>query len=375
MKQTPLNELHKKLGAKMVPFAGYEMPVHYAPGILAEHRQVRASAGLFDVSHMGQARVLGSNAGQVLETVLPANLLELDVGLQRYSFFTDANGGILDDLMVARLPDSYHLVVNASNKTDDFLLLESLCKDNIEFRALTDHALLALQGPQASAVLETLAPGINALPFMGVQQVSLKGLTCTITRSGYTGEDGYEISVAAENALALATTLLESPKVTPAGLGARDSLRLEAGLCLHGNDIGPDTSPVEAGLQWAIPQCRRKGGSRSGGFPGADRILSEIEHGPVRKRVGICPQGRAPVRAHTSLLAPNGSSVGKVTSGGFGPSINAPVAMAYVAREFSTPGTALQAVVRNRPLPVQVCPLPFVPHRYYSPKTLRRPLS
>lgn len=366
MKQTPLYELHTALGAKMVSFAGYEMPLQYPLGILFEHRQVRTSAGLFDVSHMGQATVFGDDSARLLETVLPANLLELPNGSQRYSFFTNDTGGILDDLMIYRLDDRYTLVVNASNKEADFALLQNLCGDTVEFESMINHALLALQGPQACSALQRLSPGIQKLPFMGAKQVLISGISCTVTRSGYTGEDGFEISVGASDALDLARNLLELPEVEAVGLGARDSLRLEAGLCLHGNDIGPNTSPVEAGLQWAIPRCRRTQGSRCGGFPGADRILAEIDNGAMRRRVGIRPDGKAPVRAHAELLNADGIQIGEVSSGGFGPSMNVPVAMGYVSREYSTSGTALYALVRNKPLPVSVCAMPFSPHRYHT---------
>ena len=366
MKRTPLYELHTALGAKMVPFAGYDMPLQYPSGILFEHRQVRASAGLFDVSHMGQATVFGDGSARLLETVLPANLLELPNGSQRYSFFTNDAGGVLDDLMIYRLDDRYTLVVNAANKEADFALLQNLCGDTVEFESMNNRALLALQGPRACNALQRMSPGIEELPFMGAKRVIISGIPCTVTRSGYTGEDGVEISVAASDALDLAWRILELPEVEPVGLGARDSLRLEAGLCLHGNDIGPDTSPIEAGLQWAIPHCRRTQGIRCGGFPGADRILDEIDNGPLRRRVGIRPEGKAPVRAHAELLDADGVQIGEVSSGGFGPSMNAPIAMGYVAKEYSTPGTALRAQVRNKPLPVTVCSMPFSPHRYHT---------
>jgi aminomethyltransferase len=354
------------LGAKMVPFAGYEMPVQYPSGILAEHRQVRASAGLFDVSHMGQATVSGDDSARLLETVLPTNLLDLQNGFQRYSFLTNEAGGIMDDLMVYWLDDRYTLVVNAANKEADFALLQNLCNGTVEFNSMASCALLALQGPKACVAMERMSPGIGKLPFMGAKRGVISGMPCTVTRSGYTGEDGFEISIGTSDALDLAWKLLELPEVEPVGLGARDSLRLEAGLCLHGNDIGPGTSPVEAGLQWAIPRCRRTQGSRSGGFPGADQILAEIDNGTMRRRVGIRPEGKALVRAHAQLLDTDGVQIGEVSSGGFGPSINAPVAMGYVATAYSTPGTALHALVRNKPLPVTVCSMPFSPHRYHT---------
>ena len=365
MKRTPLHDLHLELGAKMVPFAGYEMPVHYPTGIIAEHLNVRAQAGLFDVSHMGQITVAGENAPVWLETLLSTDLVGLKDGAQRYSFLTTESGGILDDLMVYRLGDEYCLVVNAANKEADVAYLKEQAIPGIQITLNEDRALLALQGPQAAAALESIAPGAAKLGFMQAAQIKIADQLCSVTRSGYTGEDGFEISIDRTSVSELASALLTLEGVTPVGLGARDTLRLEAGLCLHGNDIGPDTTPIEAGLQWAIPACRRSGGERAGGFPGAERILSEIEQGASRVRVGIRPDGKAPVRAHAPLLTPDGVHVGEVTSGGFGPSLSAPIAMAYVPASLAKAGAALEAQVRNKTLPVTVCGLPFVPHRYH----------
>ena len=366
MKRTPLNDLHHELGAKMAPFAGYEMPIHYSAGIISEHHHVRSRASLFDVSHMGQIRIGGGQAASWLETLLPADLIDLKTGVQRYSFLTTDSGGILDDLMVYRLKDEYCLVVNAANKGVDLSFLKDRLIAGVVINHEEDSALLALQGPQAASALEPIAPEIRHLAFMRAAEMRIAGVDCCVTRSGYTGEDGFEISIHKDSAPELARTLLALAGVEPAGLGARDTLRLEAGLCLHGNDIGRDTTPIEAGLHWAIPACRRSGGDRAGGFPGAERILSEIEHGPARTRIGIRPDGKAPVRAHAPLLTPDGMDAGEVTSGGFGPSLSAPIAMAYVPTELAKPGWTLHAQVRNKNLPVTVCQLPFVPHRYHK---------
>ena len=366
MKRTPLHDLHLELGAKMVPFAGYEMPVHYPAGIIAEHLHVRTQAGLFDVSHMGQIRITGQNAPEWLETLLPTDIIGLKEGAQRYSFLTTESGGIRDDLMVYRLQDEYCLVVNAANKDADVAFLEEQAIPGVQITLRDDQALLALQGPQAATALESVAPGAAKLDFMRAAEIKVAGQLCSITRSGYTGEDGFEISTNQTVVPELASALLALEGVAPAGLGARDTLRLEAGLCLHGNDIGPDISPIEAGLRWAIPGCRRSGGERAGGFPGAEHILSEIEHGPARTRIGIRPDGKAPVRANAPLLTPDGMDAGEVTSGGFGPSLSAPIAMAYVSASLAEPGRTLHAQVRNKNLPVTVCQLPFVPHRYHK---------
>ena len=303
---------------------------------------------------------------QFTPDLLPADLINLEAGAQRYSFLTSDSGGILDDLMVYRLEDEYCLVVNAANKEADLSLLQERLTTGVFVDPRQDFALLALQGPQAAAALESIAPAVKHLTFMTASEIRIAGIECCVTRSGYTGEDGFEISTHETSALDLASVLLALDSVEPSGLGARDTLRLEAGLCLHGNDIGPRTSPVEAGLSWAIPASRRSGGVRAGAFPGAERILKEIEHGPSQKRVGIRPIGKAPVRAHAPLLAPNNTLVGEVTSGGFGPSVGAPIAMAYLPSTFAEPGTTLEAQVRNKALPVTVCRLPFVPHRYHQ---------
>ncbi|MBI2751975.1 MAG: glycine cleavage system aminomethyltransferase GcvT [Betaproteobacteria bacterium] len=359
--QTPLHALHLELGARMVPFAGYEMPVQFPAGILAEHRHTRAHASLFDVSHMGQARLHGPDAAAALESLVPADIIGLARGRQRYVFFTNEAGGILDDLMVANAGDHLFLVVNAARKEHDFALLRSRC--TVEVPA--DRALLALQGPDAAGVMEKLAPDAAALAFMSITQVIIEGIECLLARSGYTGEDGFEISVPASSAEKLARLLLRQDAVKPAGLGARDSLRLEAGLCLYGHDIDESTTPVEAGLGWAIQKSRRRGGAREGGFPGAGVILDQLERGTARKRVGILPEGRAPIREGAALEDCEGRRVGRLTSGGFGATLDAPIAMGYVQAEFAAPGTILRAAVRGKPRTCRVSMLPFIPHRYY----------
>jgi aminomethyltransferase len=358
--RTPLYDLHRELGATMVPFAGYEMPVRYPAGILAEHLGTREAAGLFDVSHMGQAWISGPRAPALLESLTTADVAGLGEGRQRYTLFTNEQGGIDDDLMVANAGDLYVVVVNAACKTADFARLHGAAGAGARVSAIDDHALLALQGPKAESALEPLVPGIGRLAFMGARRFAWNGAGLFVTRSGYTGEDGFEISVPAGHAMRLARALLDRPEVKPVGLGARDSLRLEAGLCLYGQDIDANTTPVEAGLEWAIARRRRA----EGGFPGADRILRELAQGPARRRVGIRPDGRAPARAHTEIRDSNGRPVGEVTSGGFGPSVDGPVAMGYVASGTATPGTAVQLIVRDKALPARVHSLPFVPHRY-----------
>jgi aminomethyltransferase len=365
--QTPLHALHLRLGAKMVPFAGYAMPLHYAAGLLKEHLHTRAAAGFFDVSHMGQI-ALTTRSGDVaeaagaLEKLVPIDILGLEDGRQRYGFLTDAAGGILDDLMVARLPDRLHVVVNAANKTADLSRIRAHLPDGVAATLVPD-ALIALQGPKAADVLARLAPAVAAMRFMDVRTIDLLGTPCLVSRSGYTGEDGFEIAVPAERAEAVAEALLAAPEVMPVGLGARDSLRLEAGLPLHGSDIDTGTSPVEASLAWAISPARRRGGARECGFPGADRILAEMKAGPGRRRVGLRPEGRAPVRADAPLFSAEagGEAVGRVTSGGFGPSLGAPVAMGTLPSVLASPGTRVFAEVRGQRLPLVVSPLPFVP--------------
>lgn len=362
--KTPLDTLHRHLGAKMVPFAGYEMPLQYANGIMSEHRHTRAYASLFDVSHMGQVRLTGASAAQAMESLVPVDVMDLGVNRQRYALFTNAEGGILDDLMITNTGDGLFVVINAACKAQDIEHMSSLA-DRCDIQVLDQKALLALQGPDAAQVMARLAPELTRLVFMTAAQTKIADIECFVTRSGYTGEDGFEISVPADKAEALARTLLDQPEVMPAGLGARDSLRLEAGLCLYGNDIDTTTTPVEANLVWALSKVRRSGGARKGGFPGADIILAQLQEGVTRKRVGLQPQSRAPVRAGTELLSLTGQLVGRVTSGGFGPSVERPVAMGYVTTGYDGVGTDLQAMVRSKPLPVQVVKLPFVTQRYY----------
>ncbi len=347
----------------MVPFAGYELPVQYPAGILAEHRHTRSRASLFDVSHMGQAR-LPLAAAAALESLVPVDVLGLPPGRQRYAFFTSEAGGILDDLMFAHAADHLFVVVNAARKAHDFALLERHCGVQV----LADQALLALQGPLAAAVMQRLAPEVAKLGFMQTCATTLGGAACFISRSGYTGEDGFEISVPAADADKLARLLLTQDGVAPAGLGARDSLRLEAGLCLYGHDIDESTTPVEAGLDWAIQKIRRRGGAREGGFPGTHVILEQLERGTARRRAGIVPEGRAPLREGEVLQDAAGRAVGRLTSGGFGASVNGPVAMGYVESALAVPGVQLSAVVRGKPRACRVTALPFVPHRYHRGK-------
>ncbi|RMH48748.1 MAG: glycine cleavage system aminomethyltransferase GcvT [Alphaproteobacteria bacterium] len=362
LSRTPLHDLHLELGARMVPFAGHELPLHYRAGVLKEHLHCRAAAALFDVSHMGQV-MLPADAAEGLEALIPADLIGLAAGRQRYGVFTDAQGGILDDLMAANLGDGWFLVVNAARRADD---LAHLAAHLAGVRPLDDRALLALQGPAAEAALAGLGAPVAQMRFMDIRRMDLAGVPAIVARSGYTGEDGFEISLPAAEAEAVARRLLAAPGVMPAGLGARDSLRIEAGLCLYGADIDTTTSPVEAGLAWSIGRARRRGGPRAGGFPGAERILAELESGPARLRAGLRPEGRAPVRAGAALFdAPEGGAeVGRVTSGTFGPSLDAPCAMGYVPAALARPGTALGAELRGRRVRVTVAPLPFVKPGY-----------
>lgn len=363
--QTPLHSLHSELGAKMVPFAGYEMPVQYPDGIKQEHLHTRAHAGLFDVSHMGQIGLRGAGAAQALEQLVPVDVIDLAPGRQRYALFTNDTGGVLDDLMITNAGDHLFLVVNAACKQQDIAHLQAGLPGDCELEVLTDRALLALQGPEAAAVLTRIAPTVSNMTFMTGMQVDLNGADCFVTRSGYTGEDGFEISVPAARAQTLARALLAHEEVAPIGLGARDSLRLEAGLCLYGHDLDTSTTPVEAGLSWAISKVRRQGGDRAGGFPGSDRILAEFGGNAIRYRVGIQPDGKAPVREGSVLLNVNDNPVGLITSGGYGPTTGAPVAMGYVDADYVVPDTHLQAIVRDKPRPVTVTKLPFVERRYY----------
>lgn len=369
LRQTPLNALHAELGAKMVPFAGYAMPVQYPMGVMSEHQHTRARAGLFDVSHMGQvilrhAQGYGAIA-QAMEALVPVDLLGLGEKRQRYGFFTNPAGGIEDDLMLAHRGDEMFVVVNAACKAADIAHMRARLGD-CEVEEIGDRALLALQGPCSAAVLDPIAPGCDIMKFMDIGLFSSDYGVLWISRSGYTGEDGYEISVAADQAEALARRLLAHEDVAPIGLGARDSLRLEAGLCLYGNDIDSSTSPVEAALSWAIQSVRRARGARAGGFPGDARILRELDEGVARLRVGLRPEGRAPMRAGTALFATEDAEtpIGHVTSGAFGPSIEAPMSMGYVAAAYSRAGQRLFGEVRGRRHPVAVSRMPFTPANF-----------
>jgi len=371
LKRTPLHGLHVSLGAKMVPFAGYDMPVQYPAGVLKEHLHTRRKAGLFDVSHMGQL-TLRARSGKVedaalaLERLVPQDILALGAGRQRYAQFTSDTGGMLDDLMVANFGDHLFVVVNAACKDADEAHLRAHLSDSCAIDSLADRALLALQGPAAEAVLAKFCAGAPAMRFMDAGPHEVAGLDCFVSRSGYTGEDGFEISVPANQAEQLATALLSDPNVLPIGLGARDSLRLEAGLCLYGHDIDITTTPVEAALEWSMQKSRRSGGARAGGYLGAETILGQLAAGAARRRVGLRPEGRAPVREGAPLFADQGSGepIGTVTSGGFGPSLNAPMAMGYVPTALAATGTQVFAELRGQRLPLRVAATPFVPNTY-----------
>jgi aminomethyltransferase len=368
--RTPLYDLHVSLGGKMVPFAGYEMPVQYPLGVLKEHLWTREKAGLFDVSHMGQAALIAADGkhetvARFLETLVPADIQSLKFGQQRYTQFLADDGGILDDLMVTRpmAPNAdgvLFLVVNAGCKDADYAHISKHLPAGIKFEIMADRALLALQGPAAAQVMAKTSADAAALGFMTARPTRIGAFDCHVSRSGYTGEDGYEISVLSKSAVALTELLLADPLVQPIGLGARDSLRLEAGLCLYGHDIDTTTSPIEAGLAWSIQKRRRA----EGGFPGAARIQQELSDGPSRMRVGIKPDGRAPAREGTEIVDGTGAKIGVITSGGFGPTVNCPVAMGFVARDFVKPGTAIHLMVRGKPMPATVTAMPFAPHRY-----------
>ena len=361
---TPLFELHQAIGGKMVPFAGYEMPVQYGLGVLKEHLHTREKAGLFDVSHMGQIRLHGERARQALESLVPVDIVDLPVGTQRYALFTNDQGGILDDLMVTNFGDHLYLVVNAACKDADFDRLSNHIGAEVEVEML-DRALIALQGPKAASVLGSLNPAVHALTFMRSDCLQLNGADCVVSRSGYTGEDGFEISVANQDVTALTERLLEHVDVQAIGLGARDSLRLEAGLCLYGHDLDETTSPVEGSLVWALSKTRRQDGARAGGYPGASIVMQQLSDGVTRKRVGLKPDGRAPVREGAQLLDESQTPIGTVTSGGFGPSVAAPIAMGYVTMGHHKPGTTVFAVVRNKTIPMTVTKMPFSPHQYH----------
>ncbi|GLS23573.1 aminomethyltransferase [Labrys miyagiensis] len=370
---TPLHAEHVALGARMVPFAGYDMPVQYPSGIIAEHNHTRTAAGLFDVSHMGQAFVTAKDGRKshdsialALETLVPADILNLPRGRQRYSQFLNEEGGTLDDLMIARSPEeaddgSLGLVVNAACKQADFELIKSRIGDRAKLLIVQDRALLALQGPQAAAVMADHCPDAAAMPFMGSRSSTFDGIDIALSRSGYTGEDGYEISVKSSKSVQIWRALLADERVKPIGLGARDSLRLEAGLCLYGHELDETISPIEAGLIWSIQKRRRV----EGGFPGAARLQKEIAEGVARTRVGLIPEGRSPVRDGAPLKNADGQTIGIVTSGGFGPTVGGPVAIGYVPPALSAPGTSLLVELRGKDLPIKVAPMPFTPHRFH----------
>ena len=377
--KTALHALHLELGARMVAFAGYDMPVQYPKGLLQEHLHTRRSAGLFDVSHMGQLKLVGPGSGAALERLVPMDIVGLAPRQQRYALFTDDSGGILDDLMVTHAGDHLFVVVNAACKVQDTAYLRAELGGpggpDCDIVELDEQALLALQGPKAVDAMRRLCPDVDfaAWTFMTARDVSIEGISCFVTRSGYSGEDGFEISVENASAEALARTLLAQPEVAPVGLGARDSLRLEAGLCLYGNDIDASTTPVEGGLTWAISKARRADGARPGGFPGARRILAQVAAGkdaaspdaPRKKRVGLVGAGRTPVREHSMIVDGDGNILGQVTSGTFGPTAQRAVALAYLPPGHAAVGTGVHALVRGKPVAMQVAATPFVPHRYY----------
>jgi aminomethyltransferase len=362
LRRTPLYDLHRARGARMVAFAGYEMPVQYPSGIISEHLHTRTKAGLFDVSHMGHIALRGDSAAQALERLVPGDLQSLAPGRMRYTLLLDESGGILDDLMATRVAGGLALVVNASRKKTDLAHLRRELGGGVTVEPQFERALVALQGPMAAEVLARLATGgVERMKFMTAAETTIAGAPCFVTRSGYTGEDGFELSLAAKDAVAVAEALLNEPEVAPIGLGARDSLRLEAGLCLYGHDIDETTTPVEAGLAWVIGKRRHDDGD----FPGAPTILKQLAEGPARKRVGIRPDGRAPAREGAAITDPAGNPVGRITSGGFGPSVGAPIAMGYVDAAQAGEGTALALIVRDLPRPARIARLPFVPTRYY----------
>ena len=365
--KTPLHALHIELGARMVPFAGYDMPVQYPLGVMKEHQHTREQAGLFDVSHMGQIRLIGADAAKALEALVPVDIIDLPVGMQRYAMFTNEQGGILDDLMVANLGnDELFLVVNAACKDQDLAHLRKHLGEHCQIQPLfEERALLALQGPAAVNVLQRLAPDVAKMTFMQFAPVTLLGADCYVSRSGYTGEDGFEISVPADRAEELARRLLAEPEVQAIGLGARDSLRLEAGLCLYGHDMNDTTTPIEASLLWAISKARRADGVRAGGFPGAETLFAQQQKGVARKRVGLLPQERTPVREGAEIVDADGTVIGTVCSGGFGPTLGAPLAMGYLDSAFTPVDSEVWAIVRGKRVPMKVSKMPFVQQRYY----------
>ena len=366
--KTPLHALHLELGARMVPFAGYSMPVQYPGGLMAEHRHTREQAGLFDVSHMGQLLLAGPDAAAALETLMPVDVIDLAPGRQRYGLLLNEQGGVIDDLMFFNQGGgTLFLIVNGACKAGDIAHIQQRIGSRCDVRVLQDQGLLALQGPQAAAALARLVPGVLELVFMSGGQFDWQGVPLFITRSGYTGEDGFEISVPGAQAEALARALLAQAEVRPIGLGARNSLRLEAGLCLYGNDIDTTTTPPEAALNWAIQKVRRTGGARAGGFPGADVVLAQLDEpgALTRKRVGLIARERIPVREGSALENLDGQPVGQVTSGLLSPTLDQPIALGYVQPDYAKPGTELFAIVRGKPVPMQVAPTPFVAPRYH----------
>ncbi|BBU61213.1 aminomethyltransferase [Methylosinus sp. C49] len=363
LEKTPLDALHRALGARMTPFAGYELPLHYPAGVVAEHIHTREKASLFDVSHMGQAILGGRGAAEQIESLVPAAIADLHTERTRYSQLLAEDGGVLDDLMITRLPgrdERLLLIVNAAAKQQDFALLRQQLPQ-LALSVLTGRALIALQGPRAAAALATVLQELEDMPFMGWRAAEFRGAGLFVSRSGYTGEDGFEISVPNHLAEPLAEALLGHPDVAPAGLAARDSLRLEAGLCLYGHDLDATTDPIEAGLAWSIGKRRRE----QGGFPGYERIRAALAHGPARLRVGLLPEGRAPLREGAALAAPDGRIIGRITSGGYSPTLSRPIAMGYVESGFATPGVTLESRLRDKPVAVEVTSLPFVPHRFF----------
>ncbi|WP_372832000.1 glycine cleavage system aminomethyltransferase GcvT [Pontibacterium sp.] len=366
LKKTPLFDLHVELGAKMVPFAGYEMPVQYPLGVKKEHLHTRNQAGLFDVSHMGQVKLSGANAAAALEKLVPVDIIDLPAGKQRYALFTNEDGGIMDDLMVTNYGDWIYVVVNAACKEQDIAHMQANLGEGVELELLDDRALVAVQGPTAAQAISRLAPEAGEMVFMDSRQMQIDGVDCFVSRSGYTGEDGYEISIPSADADRLCRLFLEQPEIEGIGLGARDSLRLESGLCLYGHDLDQSTTPLEGSLIWAISKCRRADGERAGGFPGADKVLDQITNKNwTRKRVGLLGEGRAPVREGTELFDADGNKIGVVTSGTYGPTIEKPVAMAYVETAFSPLDTVVFAEVRGKKLPMTVSRMPFIEQRYY----------
>jgi aminomethyltransferase len=365
--QTPLNALHIELGARMVPFAGYSMPVQYPAGLMAEHLHTRTAAGLFDVSHMGQLRLVGPDAAAAFESLMPVDVIGLGLNKQRYGLLLNDEGGIIDDLMFVNRGEDIFVIVNGACKAGDIAHIQARIGQRCQVIPMPERALLALQGPQAVTALQRLLPGVEQLVFMTGAAHQWNGTNLYVTRSGYTGEDGFEISVPAECAEALARALLAQPEVQPIGLGAHNSLRLEAGLCLYGNDIDTTTTPVEAALNWAMQKVRRTGGARAGGFPGASKILAQLDgvQPPQRLRVGLIAKERVPVREHVELQNAAGERIGEVTSGLLGPSVNQPIALGYVQSGYAALGTQVQALVRGKAVPMEVAPLPFVPNRYF----------